>query len=310
MAEILVGTASWTDRSLIRSHWYPKGVNSAEERLRFYATQFPLVEADASYYFIPTDQVVTAWRDRTPAGFVFNAKAFALLTQHPARSDALPDGMAPEGKPRVYLRHLDPEAIDDIWAQFVDALDPLHRAGKLGAVLFQFPPWFTLKRANKEYVQECVSRMAPLPIVVELRNQSWFRNDNLDETMAFFRDQNIPLASVDTARGDRSSVPPLGDTTSSALALVRLHGRGRAREGLTRQAAAGAYLYPARVLRQWVPIVKSLAEQAKTVHVVFRNAYRDYAVRNAAQFQRTLARAGLDVRSADDRAGNGKDHAA
>jgi uncharacterized protein YecE (DUF72 family) len=288
MSSILVGTASWTDRTLVQSGWYPKGVSGAEERLRYYAERFSLVEADATYYFLPTEQTVAAWRERTPGGFRFDVKAFSLLTQHPTAPNALPPGTAPAGKSRAYLRHLDPAVVNDIWDRFVGTLEPLHRARKLGTVLFQFPPWFTIKRANQDYVLECVDRCRPLTITVELRNDTWFRDDTIEETLDFFHRHRVPLVSVDTPPGQRSSVPRLTTSTSKRLAVVRMHGRGRPRRGLTRQAAAGAYLYPRQVLEQWLHIVRHLAEQAGTVHVVFRNMYRDYAVRNANQFQRLL----------------------
>jgi uncharacterized protein YecE (DUF72 family) len=252
-----------------------------------------LVEADATYYFLPTEQTVTAWRQRTPRRFRFDVKAFSLLTQHPTAPKALPAGAAPPGKSRVYLRHLDPSVVDEIWDQFVGTLTPLHRDHKLGAILFQFPPWFTIKRANKDYVLECVERCRPLPISVELRNHTWFRTDTVEETLEFFRRHRVPLVSVDTPRGDHSSVPPLDTATSKRLAVVRLHGRGRPRPGLTRQAAAGAYSYPRRTLEQWVGIVGRLAGETRTVHVVFRNMYRDHAVRNAEQFQQLLDEAGV-----------------
>lgn len=294
MAAILVGTASWTDRTLVQSGWYPKGVTSAEERLRYYASHFRLVEVDATYYFLPSEQTVKAWRERTPRRFRFDVKAFSLLTQHPTAADALPAGAAPPGRSRVYLRHLDPSVVDDIWAQFVEVVEPLHRDHKLGAVLFQFPPWFTIKRANKDYVLECVERCRPLPVSVELRNDTWFREDTIEETLELFRRHHVPLVSVDTPPGERSSVPPLETATSKRLAVVRLHGRGRARAGLTRQAAAGAYSYPREALEQWAAVVVGLAQQARTVHVVFRNMYRDHAVRNAEELQRLLDHA--DVR--------------
>ena len=137
---ILVGTASWTDRSLLGSGWYPKGTTTAEERLAYYASRFPLVEVDSTYYFLPSRETAHRWVERTPGGFTFDVKAFSLLTQHPTDPKALPEGMAPEGKARVYLRHLDERAVDEIWERFTGALQPLQAAGKLGAVLFQFPP--------------------------------------------------------------------------------------------------------------------------------------------------------------------------
>ncbi|MGH9116661.1 MAG: DUF72 domain-containing protein [Acidimicrobiales bacterium] len=303
MAGILVGTASWTDRTLVRSGWYPKGTTSAEDRLRYYADHFPLVEVDSTYYLLPTTEVIHAWINRTPDDFTFNVKAFSLLTQHPTDPKALPEGAAPAGKRRVYLSHLDPADIDVVWERFTTVLRPLARAGRLGALLFQFPPWFTIKRANRDYVVECAERASPLPVCVELRNHTWFEKDNIDETIGLFEQHRIPLVSVDTVPGDKGSVPPLAVATRRELAVVRFHGRGRAKPGLTRQAAAADYSYPMRALAPWVDRIEQLAEESDTVHVVFRNAVGDHAVRNARRMTELLADAGLPVvspRPADD----------
>ncbi|MGH9284033.1 MAG: DUF72 domain-containing protein [Acidimicrobiales bacterium] len=179
---ILVGTASWTDRSLLDAGWYPKGTSTAEERLAYYASRFPLVEVDSTYYFLPSRDTAHRWVERTPGGVTFDVKAFSLLTQHPTEPKALPDEMRPPGKARVYLRHLEPEAVDEIWRRFTGALEPLHRAGKLGAVLFQFPPWFSIKRQHKDYLVECAERARPLRISVEFRHTSWLSEENRDET--------------------------------------------------------------------------------------------------------------------------------
>src|SRR5918992_1923114 len=103
MGEILIGTASWTDKSLLGSGWYPKDVDSAEERLKFYATHFPLVEVDSTYYFPPSEKNSELWVERTPDSFVFNIKAFSLLTQHPTKTEALYKNLQPEvDKRNVY----------------------------------------------------------------------------------------------------------------------------------------------------------------------------------------------------------------
>src|SRR6201985_461471 len=113
--EVRVGTASWTDRTLIESGWYPPEANNPEKRLRYYARQFPLVEVDATYYALPAEQTARAWAERTPPGFTFNIKAFSLFTQHPTRIAALPKDLRPlaeksaNGKANVYLKDADPE---------------------------------------------------------------------------------------------------------------------------------------------------------------------------------------------------------
>ncbi len=286
---ILVGTASWTDRSLLAAGWYPKGTTTAEERLAYYASRFPLVEVDSTYYFLPARETARRWVERTPDGFTFDVKAFSLLTQHPTDPKALPEGMAPPGKARVYLHHLEDRAVDEIWERFTGALAPLHQAAKLGAVLFQFPPWFTIKRQHKDYLAECAERARPLRIAVEFRNATWLTKENRDETFEFLSDHGLAYVCVDTARR-KGAVPALPVATSPELAMVRFHGRARGRPGHPRSEQQ--YLYPTKVLQSWVPKLRALAEEAAAVHAVFRNVYRDYAPRSAERLQRLLAGAG------------------
>src|SRR5580658_6743872 len=121
MAQIRVGTASWTDKTLIASGWYPPEADTPEKRLRFYASRFPLVEVDATYYALPAEQTAASWASRTPSGFTFNVKAFSLFTQHPTPVKALPSDLraavsdAAPGKSRVYLSGVDPAVVDQAW---------------------------------------------------------------------------------------------------------------------------------------------------------------------------------------------------
>jgi uncharacterized protein YecE (DUF72 family) len=88
---IKVGTASWTDPTLTKSkRFYPPGCSNAEARLRFYASQFPIVEVDSSCYAMPSAPNSVLWAERTPAGFTFNIKAFRLFTGHQTGPDMFP----------------------------------------------------------------------------------------------------------------------------------------------------------------------------------------------------------------------------
>src|SRR5437879_13437017 len=81
---VLVGTCSWTDRTLVNeTDWYPRRSMTAAERLAFYASRFPIAEADSTYYFPPTPDLASSWAERTPAGFTMDVKAYSLLTGHP-----------------------------------------------------------------------------------------------------------------------------------------------------------------------------------------------------------------------------------
>ncbi|MCG5466354.1 DUF72 domain-containing protein [Micromonospora sp. MED01] len=280
MGDILVGTASWTDRTLLESGWYPQTADTPEKRLAYYARQFPLVEVDATYYSPPAEATARLWAERTPAGFTFNIKAFSLLTGHPTRVSALYKDLRPEtDKKNVYPDDLPAQSYEEVWTRFLSALDPLVEAGKLGALLFQFPPWFTIKRANKQYLLEVAKRCAPLRPVYEFRHASWFDGDNADETLAFLREHKLPYVCVDMPQGHRSSLPPVLAATAD-LAVMRFHGHSDKWTSKDIHEKFG-YHYSKRELADWAPKLRELADEAGQTHVLMNNCYRDYAQTNA-----------------------------
>ena len=160
MGEILVGTSSWADPTLIRSkRFYPEWAKSAESRLQYYASQFPLVEVDSSYYALLEERTSRLWVERTQDKFVFDVKSFRLFTQHPTPLAALPKDIRqalPEEaaqKRNIYLRDVPQELLDELWRRFERSLLPLDSAGKLGVV---FAPVSALvlsrQRAAKLYL--------------------------------------------------------------------------------------------------------------------------------------------------------------
>ena len=291
MGQIQVGTASWTDRTLLESGWYPPEADTPEKRLRFYARQFPLVEVDATYYALPAEQTAASWAARTPAGFTFNVKAFSLFTQHPTRVAALPTDLRPAaeqaGKDRIYLKDLDPAVTDQAWERFLAALEPLRQAGKLGAILLQFPPWFPISRARKEYIVSCAERVAPRRVCVEFRNKTWMTPENQEETMGFLAEHRLPYVCVDMPQGHRDSIPPVLAATAPDLAVVRMHGHSGKWESRDIHERFG-YRYTDHALKEWAPKVAALARDAENTHVLFNNCYRDYAQANAQQLAALL----------------------
>jgi uncharacterized protein YecE (DUF72 family) len=285
MGQVQVGTASWTDRTLIESGWYPPEASTPEQRLRYYARQFGLVEVDATYYALPAEQTAVAWAARTPAAFTFNIKAFSLFTQHPTRVAALPADLRADaektGKDRVYLKDVDPVIVDQAWERFTAALEPLREAGKLGAILLQFPPWFPISRANKEYILSCAQRVAPRQVCVEFRNRTWMTPDNQQETLGFLSDHQVPYVCVDMPQGHRDSIPPVLAATAP-LAVVRLHGHSDKWESKDIHERFG-YRYTQQELAGWAPKIAALARDADDTQVLFNNCYRDYAQVNAEQ---------------------------
>ncbi|MFG2167412.1 DUF72 domain-containing protein [Micromonospora chersina] len=288
MGDIKVGTASWTDPTLLDSGWYPATADTPEKRLSYYARQFPLVEVDATYYSPPAERTARLWVERTPPGFTFNVKAFSLLTGHPTRVSALYKDLRPETeKKNVYPDDLPPQAYEEVWTRFLSALDPLVEAGKLGAILFQFPPWFTIRRDNKQYLLEVARRCDPLRPVFEFRHASWFDGDNAEETLGFLRQHELPFVCVDMPQGHKSSVPPVLAATAD-LAVVRFHGHSDKWTSKDIHEKFG-YDYSKRELRDWAPKLRELAGEAENTHVLMNNCYRDFAQRNGQHLQALLA---------------------
>src|SRR5438445_337689 len=124
----------------------------------------------------PSEKNAALWAERTPAHFTFNVKAFSLMTQHPAAVRALPKDireLAPSSKTRVYPKDLPPKAIDTIFEMFASALMPLHSAGKLGYILFQFPEWFVPGDESRAYIARCAERLPDFRVAVEFRRGTW-----------------------------------------------------------------------------------------------------------------------------------------
>ena len=290
MGKIRVGTAGWTDKTLIDSGWYPEDASNPEKRLKYYATQFPMVEVDSVYYALPAEQTAAAWAARTPDGFSFNVKAFSLFTQHPTPVRTLPadlrEAAGKSGKDRVYLKDVDPEVTDQAWDRFLAALEPLRQAGKLGAILLQFPPWFPISHSNKDYIVACAERVAPRRVCVEFRNHTWMTQNNKKETLDFLSAHDLPYVCVDMPQGFSSSIPPVLAATSD-LAVLRMHGHSGKWESKNIQERFG-YEYSDDELSKWAGDVQRLAEDATETHVVFNNCYRNYAQVNGQRLTQIL----------------------
>jgi uncharacterized protein YecE (DUF72 family) len=299
MGDILIGTASWTDKSLLGSGWYPKGADSAEERLRFYASRFPLVEVDSTYYFPPSEKNSELWVERTPPDFTFNIKMFSLLTQHPTKPEALYKDMDKPDKKQIYLKDLEPRVVDEVWDRFLSALEPLREAGKLGALLAQFPPWFTIGRGNRDYILEVAKRSAPIPIAVEFRNKTWMSPENQQETLSFLEGHDLPYVAVDMPQGFVSSIPPVTAVTSD-LAAIRFHGHNDAEWESGSVQKRFKYLYSEDELKEWAPRIHRMADEAKATHVLMNNCYSDFAQRNAKVLADLLTGGGASVALPDD----------
>lgn len=295
--EVLTGTCSWTDKTLIdKTSWYPSKTMSAEERLAFYASQFPLTEVDSTYYAPPSEHVARLWAERTPNGFRFDVKAYSLLTGHPTKKQSLWKDLREQlpaevaEKKNIYAKHLDSDQLAEAWQRFSDALTPLHDAGRLGTVLFQYPPWFTPRRDNRAEIEALRERMPDYGICVEFRSPRWLAEKrDRDWTLGLLESLGLSLVCVDAPAV--SELPRMFAVTNPDLFVVRFHGRSEKtwKGNASTAAERFRYLYPKEELRELARPIAEAVTQAKESHLLMNNCYQDYGVRNAAQLRDLLS---------------------
>jgi uncharacterized protein YecE (DUF72 family) len=299
---LVVGVASWTDPSMTAPGvFYPDAVTRPEARLRYYASRFPLVEVDSTYYAIPARRTAELWVERTPAGFTFDVKAHALMTGQPSEvsrfphelREALPADLA--AKSRVYAADLPGELLDEAWRLFLDAITPLRAAGKLGAILMQYPRWFGPTKESAAMIADAHERLQDWPVAVEFRNRNWFGDRLRDRTLALLRRNGFAYVAVDSPPGFESSVPAIAAATSPRLAVVRFHGRNTDtwEAKVSQVSQRFRYLYDETQLREWLPLIRAIAEQTQELHLVFNNCYGNYATTNAIELAGMLVDAGV-----------------
>jgi uncharacterized protein YecE (DUF72 family) len=295
---VLVGTASWTDKTLIAcGRFYPKGCSSAEARLRYYASKFELVEVDSSYYAMPAPATAQLWAERTPAGFTMNVKAFRLFTGHQTTPSVLhrdiQHALGPRPKRTYYYKDFAPELRDELWRRFIEALQPLQAAGKLGLVHFQFPPWILCNREGHAHVALCVEKMAGHTLSVEFRHRSWFDDEaRTERTLAFERELGVVHTVVDAPQGFANTVPRVWDTTHPRYALMRLHGHNADTWNLEGPSTSASdrfnYDYGEAELNELLPDIEKLAARVEFTHVIFNNNMEDQGQRNALALKALL----------------------
>jgi uncharacterized protein YecE (DUF72 family) len=291
-AQFLVGTASWTDPTLVKSNlFYPPGAATAAERLAFYASRFPTVEVDSSYYVLLSEKVARLWVERTPPGFIFNVKAFAWLTQHTAEARRLPVAiksiLPAELKSTPRIRNPPPEVLNLAFQMFWSSLKPLRDAGKMGRVLFQLPPYVTWRESNLDYLATLQERLPDTAIAVEFRHPSWTGTERRrTDTLRFLRNHGFAYVSVDVPA--RSGLAPfLAATTDDAY--IRFHGRNEATWFKRNVGAAERfkYLYSERELAEWASRLKQLSG-VRRAFAIFNNCYSNFGIMNATTMREML----------------------
>jgi len=192
---------------------------------------------------------------------------------------------------RVYARDLPNDIEDEIWARFLDGVEPLRSSGKLGAVFLQYPRWFFPTSASRDEIVRARDRLGDTPFAVELRHASWFNDKNRERTIGFLDKYQIPFVMVDAPPGTKSSVPPVTVVSSPRLAVVRFHGRRTEtweKSGIP-VVERFRYLYDEGELGEWVPRIREAADQVPEIHVLMNNCYANYGTTNAREIAELLA---------------------
>jgi uncharacterized protein YecE (DUF72 family) len=258
---ILIGTSGYSYDDWV-GPVYPEGTPKGEF-LSLYAQQFPVVELNFSYYQQPTARTLARMVESTPDSFLFTLKAHRSMTHW----------------------------IGDTWekdiAVFRQGIRPLVDAGRLAAVLVQFPYSFAYTPESRKRLGELCGRLEGLPLAVEFRKSDWLR----EQVFEGLRDRGIALVSVDEPDLPRLLRPTT--TVTAELAYIRFHGRNAANWWTGDNASRYDYLYNADELAEWVDRIKAILARSRLLMIFFNNHRRGMAVQNARQLQEILVRAGL-----------------
>jgi len=238
---------------------YPPDASRDFDRLAYLARWFDCVEMNVTFYRVPTAALVEKWMasvaDRPSFRFAF--KLYRGLT-HGTEDDALP--------------------------AYLDALAPARDAGRLGAILLQFPFFFRNTQPNRARLAHLAGRLAGWPCAIEVRDKSWL----IDPALDFLRRHSLGIVDIDLPQA-RDSVPP-GTWTTGPLGYVRLHGRN-AEAWFDKKAGRDQkydYLYSPAELEEWAGRIRSIAEATDSTYVVTNNHYGGQAVANAFELSRRL----------------------
>jgi uncharacterized protein YecE (DUF72 family) len=302
MTPVRTGTCSFADEALVKA-WYPKGIRTGEERLRYYTEHFDTCEIDSTYYRLPDAELVARWAERVPDGFVFHIKAFAPLTRHPVRLEVLPPELhaSIEADARGRVDHLPREVRGELFRRFREAVEPMRAAGKLGGILLQLAPYVVYKEHSLEYLEWAQAQLPGHDLLVEFRHRSWLDDEHRAATLSFLEERGLSLVIVDAPRSEAKNLIPTVVAVTGPTAYVRFHGRNATTWNVRGGSAADRfdYLYSEQELAEWVEPMRELSERARSVYALMNtNAHRDGVAQgpeNARRLTAVLRSAGVPV---------------
>lgn len=253
---LLIGTSGFSYKDWV-GPYYAKGLPQ-KDWLSFYAREFPTCEINYTYYQIPNPYTLAAMARKVPDDFLFTIKANKRMTH-------------------------EREANEEVFRQFVQALNPWLEQGKLGCVLAQFPSSFRATAANHDYLKLLRDRLDDLPAVVEFRHVGWVS----PATFELLRELNLGFCSVDQPRF-KSLMPPVAEVTST-IAYVRFHGRNYEKWWKHKEAwERYDYTYRMEELEEWAPKIQQMDSEAENTFIFANNHWQGQAVDTARQLRLLL----------------------
>jgi len=291
VGEVRIGTSGWSYPSG-KGRWnglfYPAtrskraGTDQFDE-LRFYADHFDTVEVNTTFYGQPRAEVTRAWAARTPPGFDFSLKLYQKFT-HPKmfKEAALKSAPGSEGALLDLLAQVTQSDIDDFRA----GIDPLASAGKLGALLAQFPPSFKDSAPARDYLALLLRAFAEYPVAVELRHRSW--SDAIGETLSLLNAFGAAWVQIDEPKF-RFSIRQNYLPNVTGFYYMRLHGRNAAQWWRhDKSEDRYNYLYTADELREFSETAGAARELVKKSYLYTNNHFSSKSVVNAVMLKAQL----------------------
>ena len=278
MSDIRVGTSGWhypTGAGTWNGIFYPARRPRGFDELAYYAERFDTVEVNATFYRMPEADMSRAWVRRTPEGFLFAIKLYQKFTH-----------------PDMYLSRdgvRDWDLSREDFDLFRSGIGPIVEAGRLGAILAQFPASFQAEQETRDYLDWLLGGLAAYPVAVELRHRSW--SDDAEHTRALLGSHRVAWVLIDEPKFKTSVRQELDAATvaESPLSYVRLHGRNAAQWWSHDQAEDRYnYLYSSEELEPFSQAAKDAARREKKVMMYLNNHFSAKAVANAAVLKRDL----------------------
>jgi uncharacterized protein YecE (DUF72 family) len=288
MDDIRIGTSGWSYPSgpgTWNGIFYPPGPRGGRrakfDELAFYAEHFDTVEVNASFYRLPDPELVRSWAARTPAGFDFSLKLFQKFTHPGMYKKAQATGMPADEASGVIpaVTRVDVDA-------FKAAVDPLAGAGKLGALLAQFPPSFRAADDAREYLAWLLRAFQGFPVAVELRHKSW--SDDMGGTLTLLNSFGAAWVQIDEPKF-RFSIRQNLLPNLRTLYYMRLHGRN-AETWWTHDHPDERYnyLYTPAEIDDFAETIDKVRRLVHRIYVYMNNHFAGKAVANAATLRHRL----------------------